>query len=214
MDISTTRHLGHRGSVRGSGENDSINLFASYFLWKEKNPLTHCRSSKYDVDQDGRTGTHEYSDVSEVEVPKLLEGKCGTYSGCDRGRSILQRRPPTDARGRNSVTGRKTGKLQNETKLEGLVCDLKGTNICLILRAKNTGAWLSVRGTTVSGTVLSATEFWDFLCKSYNVSPLNLQSHCGICGTVFSVMHAPSYSTVGLVIVRHNKICDKILYIS
>ena len=46
-----------------------------------------------------------------------------------------------------------------ESKLKGLLSDLKGTNKCLLLRAKNTGAWMSVHGTTVSGTVLSATEF-------------------------------------------------------
>ena len=51
-----------------------------------------------------------------------------------------------------------------ETKLKGLFRDLKGTNKRLILRAKSTGAWLSVRGTTVSGTVLSATKFRDFMC--------------------------------------------------
>ena len=63
-----------------------------------------------------------------------------------------------------------------ETKLKGLVCDLKGTNRRLILRAKITGDCMSVRVTTVSGTVLSATEFRDFLFARYNVSPLNLQS--------------------------------------
>ena len=49
-----------------------------------------------------------------------------------------------------------------ETKLKGLVSDLKVTDKPLILRAKSTGAWLSVRSTTVLGTVLPATEFWDF----------------------------------------------------
>ena len=47
-------------------------------------------------------------------------------------------------------------------KINGLVRDLKVTDKRLILRVKITGAWLSVRGTTVSGTVLSSTEFWGF----------------------------------------------------
>ena len=64
-----------------------------------------------------------------------------------------------------------------EFRLKGLVRDLKVTYKCLILHAKITGAWLSVRGTTVSGTVVSATEFRDFLCACYNVSPVNLQIH-------------------------------------
>ena len=45
----------------------------------------------------------------------------------------------------------------NETKLKGLVWDLKGIDRRLILRAISTGAWMSVRGTAVLGTVLSAT---------------------------------------------------------
>ena len=58
--------------------------------------------------------------------------------------------------------GKKDRDAAYEIKLKGLVCDLKGTDKSLRLRAKSTGAWLSVRGTTVSGTVLSATEFWGF----------------------------------------------------
>ena len=46
VDISTTRHLGYGGRVCGSGKDDLGNLFASFFLRKNKTPLTHCRSSK------------------------------------------------------------------------------------------------------------------------------------------------------------------------
>ena len=49
-----------------------------------------------------------------------------------------------------------------ESKLKGLVSDIKSTDKRLILRAKSTGAWMSVCGTIVSGTVLSATGFWGF----------------------------------------------------
>ena len=48
------------------------------------------------------------------------------------------------------------------SRLKGLVRDLQGTDKRLLLRAKSTGVWLSLRGTTVSGTVLSAMEFRDF----------------------------------------------------
>ena len=73
---------------------------------------------------------------------------------------------------------------------------------------------MSIRGTMVSGTVLSATEFWDLLCARYNVSPLNLQSYWNVCGTAFSVTHALICSTGCLVIVRHNEIRDKLFYLS
>ena len=62
--ISLTRHLGHGRCVRGSGEYDLINLFASSFLWKDEKPLPCRRSSKYNACQESRTGTPEYSDFS------------------------------------------------------------------------------------------------------------------------------------------------------
>ena len=49
-----------------------------------------------------------------------------------------------------------------ESRLKVLVRDIKGTDKRLLLHAKITGAWLSVHGTTVSGTVIFATEFCSF----------------------------------------------------
>ena len=110
--------------------------------------------------------------------------------------------------------GKKDQETANKTKLKGLVRDLKVTGRRLIPRAKSTGTWPIIRGTTFSGTVLSATEFRDFLCARYNISPLNLQSHCDGCGTVFGVTHTLRCSTGGLVIERYNKIRDELLYLS
>ena len=67
VDVSTTHHLGNGGCVRGSGENDSGNLFALSFLQKDENPLTYCRNYKYDSNQGGCTGPPEPSDVSKVK---------------------------------------------------------------------------------------------------------------------------------------------------
>ena len=61
--------------------------------------------------------------------------------------------------------------VENETKIKGLVQDLKVTDRRLILRSNLTGAWMSVYSTTVSGAVFPATEFCDFLYARYNVSP-------------------------------------------
>ena len=47
----------------------------------------------------------------------------------------------------------------NVVKLEELVKDLDTTNNRIILRAKNIGAFTNVRSTTVTGTLLAATEF-------------------------------------------------------
>ena len=62
--------------------------------------------------------------------------------------------------------GKKDWEVANKTKLKGLVQYLKGNNMRLLLQEKSTIDWMSVCGTTVSGTVLSSMKFRDFLCAS------------------------------------------------
>ena len=147
--------------------------FVSSFPRKDENTLTHSRSSKYNSGQESRTGTPESSDFSTGEVLKLPAGERRTGLGRDGRRGILQCRPHTDL-SEERCDGKKDRDVAYENKLKGLVRDLKGTEKCLILCAKSTGACPSVRSTAVSGTVLSSTEFWDFLCAHYNVSSLNI----------------------------------------
>ena len=77
----------------------------------------------------------------------------GVFSNSEHLRMLLEERHD----------GQKDLEVVNETKLNSLFQDLKGTNMRLILQAKITGAWMRVRGTTDSGTVLSDTDFWDFV---------------------------------------------------
>ena len=76
----------------------------------------------------------------------------GAFSNADHLRTLSEERRD----------GKKSGNVAYISRLKGLVSDLKGTDKPLLLRAKIIGAWLSLRGSTVLGTVLSATEFWDF----------------------------------------------------
>ena len=110
--------------------------------------------------------------------------------------------------------GKKDQDATYKSSLKVLVRNLKGTNKRLLLHAKITGACQSVRSTTVSGTVLSATEFRYFVCARYNVFPVNLQIHFDGRGTAFRVTHALSCSIGDLVIARHNEIRDNLLYLS
>ena len=110
--------------------------------------------------------------------------------------------------------GKKDRDVAYKSILKGLVSDLKGTNKHVILRARITGACLSVHSTSFLGTVLSATEFRIFLCACYNISPVNFQSHCDRYGKTFGVTHALSCSIGGLVAARHNEIHNKLLYLS
>ena len=96
MYFSSTRHLGHRRLVRGSGKDDLQNIFAPSFLQKDENPLPRRRGSKYNSGQEIRTGTTESGDVSSEEVLKLhaRDNRSGTGRG---GRGIiLQCQPPPD----------------------------------------------------------------------------------------------------------------------
>ena len=116
--------------------------------------------------------------------------------------------------GKKGVTGRNTGMMQMKPNSRFFPRELKGTKRRLIIQAKNTGIWLSIHHITISGTVLSAMECQDFLCTRYNVSVLNLQRHCDICGTAFGVTYTLSCGTGSLVIARRKKIRIKLLYIA
>ena len=80
----------------------------------------------------------------------------GAFSNADHLRTLIEERRDR----------KKYRDVAYKSRLEGLVSNIKGTYKRLLLRAKSTGAWMSVHGTTVSGTVLSATEFWDFFMRS------------------------------------------------
>ena len=87
VDISRMRHLRHGGGgVCGSVEDALGKLVTSYFLCKEKIPITHRRRSKYDTGQEIRIVTPESSGVSKIKVPKFSAGKRGTNLGRDVGR--------------------------------------------------------------------------------------------------------------------------------
>ena len=59
----------------------------------------------------------------------------------------------------------------NDATLKVLVGDLKGNDRRIFLQAKNTGAWMSLRSTMVTGGVFPAMQFRNFLFERYNVTP-------------------------------------------
>ena len=70
------------------------------------------------------------------------------------------------------LDGKKNWYDVNGTKIKEIVTNLNRTDHCLILRAKNIGAWMNVRGTTVTGTLLAATEFCGFCAHVMMLPPL------------------------------------------
>ena len=71
--------------------------------------------------------------------------------------------------------GKKAWDDVNDAKLEGIIKDPPTLDRRLFLSAKQTGSWLTVRGTMVIGTIMPDMEFYDFLSARYNVPPPNLK---------------------------------------
>ena len=107
------------------------------------------------VDQESQIGTSESNDVRTGEVLKVhvRERSGGGFPNADHVWNLSEER--RDRKQAQDVV--------YKSRLKGLVNDLKVTDKRLLLCAKITGAWLSVRVATVSGTVLSGTECRNFL---------------------------------------------------
>jgi hypothetical protein len=75
-----------------------------------------------------------------------------------------------------------------------------------MLRAKETGAWLTAMPDRLNGTELSAAEFRDSLRLRFGLVLLGLPDHCDGCGQRFSLGQAMSCKKGGLVLLRHNDV--------
>ena len=100
--------------------------------------------------------------------------------------------------------------MEAETKLESLLTsNMNPRYKRQVSRARQTGSWLTVMPDTLNGTVLSAEEFQDSLRVRYGLVPIGLQPKCDGCYKDFTVTHALSCKTGGLVILRHNELAKE-----
>ena len=67
--------------------------------------------------------------------------------------------------------GQKIRDEVNDAKLKEIVADLDGNNRHIILRSKETGNWMNIWGTTVTGTLLAAKEFGNFYAHIMMLPP-------------------------------------------
>ena len=86
-----------------------------------------------------------------VELVRAVTGG-GKFSNDDHLRTLSEER----------CEGKEARDVAHKSRIKGFVSNLQGTDKRLILCAQITGAWLIICGTTVLGTVLFVTEFWDF----------------------------------------------------
>ena len=188
------------------------NLFASSFLWKIEISPTHCRNLKYDSGQEIWPRHTRPGDISQRERSKFATCKQRADLIRNRRERIFNRRQPSRAQGRKAWQA-KIWDDANEDKLKGLVKDLEATDRRLILRAKNTGSWLTVQDTKVTGTVLASKKFHDFLYAHYGVIYPPPKKNDG-CSFYFSVPHGLSCRNGGLVLTRHNRVRGKLLFLT
>ncbi len=75
-----------------------------------------------------------------------------------------------------------------------------------MLRAGETGTWLTTMPICLNGTELSADEFRDSLRLRLGLVPLGIPDRCDGCGQRFSLGHAMTCKKGGLVLLRHNDV--------
>ena len=151
MDISSTRHLGHRRRVCESGEDDSGNLFASSFIRKDDPPPVVGSLSTMSVKKSGLGLLNPFASAQE------------NYLRSTRGRAELVQAVTGGGEFSNAKHLHTLSEEQNEGKkyqdvaykyrIKGLLSDLKSTDKPLLLLTKSTDDWLSVPETVVSRTL-------------------------------------------------------------
>ena len=65
-----------------------------------------------------------------------------------------------------------------------------------------------VQPSTVNGTDLGAREWRDAAFLRYGLEPPDLPKYCDGCNARFSICHALDCKRYGLVMARHNELCD------
>ena len=71
--------------------------------------------------------------------------------------------------------GKKDQDDANASKLKQIVNDQGDFEKLLFLCVMYTGSWMSIQGTMVTGTLITAPEFHNFLFPCYNVNPLTFK---------------------------------------
>ena len=82
-----------------------------------------------------------------------------------------------------------------------------------ILRAKESGAWLTGLPSHKNGTILSKKDFTDNIRYRNRFKPNNLPWYCDGCGTVLTTEHGLNCKFGGLVYKRHDATANTWIYL-
>ena len=123
-----------------------------------------------------------------------------------RGRTGLNANIHTRHAGRERRRARLNRAAADERKSRRISAASDPATQKRMLRAKETGAWLTTMPDRLNGTELSADEFRDSLRLRFGLVPLGLPERCDGCGQRFTLGHAMSCKKGGLVLLRHNDV--------
>ena len=108
--------------------------------------------------------------------------------------------------GRTAVRRRRQRRAE-----EALTSALEGAPVLharRLRRATKTGAWLTVKPSTVNGTELGSQECRNALFLRYGLKPPDLPTHCDGFQTKLSISHALECKKSGLITAHHNELRD------
>jgi hypothetical protein len=148
------------------------------------------------------TTATEYYEASTLVCSHLIEAI--------RGRVPFQHADHLSVRRATIQQLRSREKTKHDQELATLLADIRCHTHRHIETGKETGAWLLVLPSTISGTELSAQEFRDKLLICYAHQPLDLPETYDGCGHTNSVGHVLDCKTGGLIIQRHNEIANEL----
>ena len=141
------------------------------FLQKIEISFTHYSNLKYNASQEIRPSPTIPGDVSQQQIPNFTMCKHQDDWSRNRSERIFNRRLPSSDQGIKAWRTKKPVMMPTTPTSKYYSMALN----CLILRAKNIGYWMTVQGATVTGTVLTSTQFCGFLCERYDVTHLTFK---------------------------------------
>ena len=168
------------------------------------------------VSEDLRTlaswGTHR-AGIGVPDPQKTADACLGaSRSACDTLTKSLLERTELDLDGHKKcaydarLEARRT-RVDIELKEFGAMCERStAADKRRLLRATETGGWLTAMPNALNGTELSTDEFRDSLRIRFGLTPLALPATCDGCGCKFLVEHGLSCKKGGLVTLRHNEL--------
>ena len=125
-----------------------------------------------------------------------------------RGQVIFQTADHTSCLPDGRVAVRRKSVAKAMASLEANIAGAPEVVIRRLRRATKTGDWMTVQPSTVKGMDLVAQEWRDAAFLRYGLKPPDLPKYCDGCNARFLICYSLDCKRGGLVVARHNELCD------